>query len=133
MNIQTGAVVTIFATIVIIGLIIAGMAGSPRYRAWQRGLAGEAELRRQELAKQILVEQAKAEKESASLLAEAEVERAKGIAESIRIISDSLQGNSAYLQYWAIQAQIKMAESPNHTTIYIPSGANGIPIIKEIE
>ena len=29
----------------------------------------------------------------------------------------------------AIQAQEKMAGSPNHTTVYIPVGTNGLPMV----
>ena len=59
------------------------------------------------------------------------VEEAKGIAESQRIIDASLTLN--YLQYLAIKAQEKMAGSPSHTQIYIPSGANGIPLVKTVD
>ena len=104
----------------------------PQYNVWRKKLAGEADLRQQEYSKQIMVEQAKAELESAKLLSQAEVERSRGVAESMEIISEKLEANTNYLQYLAIQAQIKMAESPNHTTVYIPVGANGIPLIKNI-
>lgn len=56
------------------------------------------------------------------------IQEAKGIAESQRIIDSSLTEN--YLQYLAIKAQEKMADGPNHTEIYIPSGPNGIPLVK---
>jgi len=56
------------------------------------------------------------------------IEEAKGIAESQKIIAASLDSN--YLQYLAIKAQEKMAGSPNHTQIYVPSGTNGIPLVK---
>ena len=59
------------------------------------------------------------------------IEEAKGIAEAQRIISQSLTTN--YLQHEAIKAQEKMASSPNHTTTYIPSGENGIPLVKTID
>ncbi len=62
--------------------------------------------------------------------AEVRVQEAKGIAESQRIIDSSLTHN--YLQYLAIQAQEKMANSPNHTQIYIPVGTNGIPLVKTV-
>lgn len=62
--------------------------------------------------------------------AEIRVQEAKGIATSQKIIDSSLTTN--YLQYLAIGAQKEMAHSPNHTQIYIPSGANGIPLIKTI-
>lgn len=63
--------------------------------------------------------------------AEIKVAEANGIAEAQRIINATL--TDRYLQHEAIQAQEKMAGSPNHTTIYIPSGQNGIPIVKTIE
>jgi hypothetical protein len=37
-----------------------------------------------------------------------------------------------YLQQEAINAQLKMADSPNHTTVYIPSGSNGIPLVETL-
>lgn len=63
--------------------------------------------------------------------AEVRVAEAHGIAESQRIISTSLTSN--YLQYLAIGAQKEMAHSPNHTQVYIPSGPNGIPLVKNVE
>ncbi len=62
--------------------------------------------------------------------AEIRIEEAKGIAEAQRIINETLTKN--YLQHEAINAQLKMAESPNHTTVYIPAGANGIPLVSNI-
>ena len=122
--------------IVILALVLCFLGGLmwgvPTYRVWQQGLSGKALLREAEYSKQVLIEQAKADLESATLWAKAEVERAKGVAESTEIISGQLQENEAYLQYLAIQAQTKMADSPNHSTIYIPSGYNGIPIIKSL-
>lgn len=59
------------------------------------------------------------------------VEEAKGIAESQHIINATLTLN--YLQHEAIKAQEKMAHSPNHTTIYIPSGTNGIPLVRTVQ
>lgn len=56
------------------------------------------------------------------------VEEAKGIAEAQKIIDASL--TDRYLQHEAIKAQESMANSPNHTTIYIPSGNNGIPLVR---
>ena len=53
---------------------------------------------------------------------------AKGIAEAQKLINATL--TDRYLQHEAIQAQERMAGSPNHTQIYIPSGFNGIPLVK---
>ena len=134
MSTSSIALICVVILVVLCGTIAAGMAGCPKYRVWQQGLAGKADLNKQEYAKQIMVEQAKAELESAKLLAAAEVERAKGIAESMKVISGQLKDNTEYLQYWAIQAQIKMAtDGKNHSTVYIPSGANGIPLIKMVD
>jgi len=123
----------IMSVLLFVIIVSLGLFALPKYRVWQRGLNGQAQLKEQEYAKQIIVEQAKAELEGASLYAEAEVARAKGVAESMSIISGGLEDNTSYLQYLAIQAQMKMAESPNHTTVYIPVGASGIPLIKEIK
>ena len=119
----------IIAIIILIGVC---MWLLPQYSVWQQGMSGKALLREAEYSKQVLIEQAKADLESATLWAQAEVVRAGGVAKSTEIISGELQRNEAYLQYLAIQAQMKMADSPNHTTIYIPSGINGIPIIKAL-
>jgi regulator of protease activity HflC (stomatin/prohibitin superfamily) len=48
-------------------------------------------------------------------------------AEGIAIISERLTG--AYLQYEAIKAQHEMIQSNNHTTIYIPVGPMGVPLV----
>lgn len=56
---------------------------------------------------------------------------AKGVADAQRIINRTL--TFSYLQYMAIKAQEKMAKSPNHTTVYIPVGPNGMPLIKTLK
>lgn len=81
-------------------------------------------------AQQLLAEKA-TQKEIATKDAEIRVEEAKGIAKAQKIINTTLTTN--YLQHEAIQAQRKMADSPNHTTVYIPVGANGIPIMKQVK
>jgi hypothetical protein len=82
----------------------------------------------QKLAAKQLLEEKSTQKEIAQCDAEIKIEEAKGIAESQRIINQTLTAN--YLQHEAIQAQQRMAESPNHTTVYIPVGTNGIPLVK---
>jgi regulator of protease activity HflC (stomatin/prohibitin superfamily) len=52
---------------------------------------------------------------------------AEGIAQATQIISQRL--TSGYLQYEAIKAQRDTINSPNHTTIYIPVGPMGVPIV----
>lgn len=79
------------------------------------------------LAAQQLLEEKSVQKEIAQKDAEIKIVEAKGIAESQKIINQTLTVN--YLQHEAIKAQEKMAGSPNHTTVYIPVGTNGIPIV----
>lgn len=79
--------------------LVITLYGCPKYRVWQQGMEGQAELKRAEQAKQIAIEEAKAKRESAVELAKAEIERAKGVAEANKIIGDSLRGNEDYLHY----------------------------------
>ncbi len=79
------------------------------------------------LAAQQLLEEKKVQKEIARRDAEIRIEEAKGIAEAQKIINSTLTTN--YLQHESIRAQADMASSPNHTTVYIPVGPNGIPLV----
>lgn len=80
------------------------------------------------LAAQQLLSEKETQKQIAQKDAEIRVEEAKGIAEAQQIINTTLTPN--YLQHEAINAQLKMADSPNHTTVYIPVGTNGLPLVK---
>ena len=97
----------------------------PQYRVWQQEMRGQADLARATHDRKIRIEEAKAEKESAALLAEAEVERAHGVAEANKIIADGLGGPEGYLRYLWIQ---QVANASNDT-IYVPTEA-GIPILE---
>ncbi len=88
---------------------------------------GEAELLEAESSKKIAVEAAKAQLDSAKLLAEAEVERAKGVAAANEIIGDSLKNNEAYLRYLYLN-NLESAEK-NGTVIYVPTEA-GLPVLE---
>lgn len=79
------------------------------------------------LAAQQLLEEKETQKLIAQRDAEIRIEEAKGIAEAQKIINATLTAN--YLQHEAIQAQEHMAASPNHTTVYIPVGTNGLPLV----
>ncbi len=79
------------------------------------------------LAAKQLLDEKETQREIAKKDAEIRIEEARGIAEAQKIINSTLTRN--YLQHEAINAQLKMASSPNHTTVYIPSGTNGIPLI----
>jgi regulator of protease activity HflC (stomatin/prohibitin superfamily) len=79
------------------------------------------------LAAKQLLEEKETQREIAQRDAEIRVEEAKGIAEAQKIINTTLTPN--YLQHEAIQAQRAMANAPNHTTVYIPVGTNGLPLV----
>jgi regulator of protease activity HflC (stomatin/prohibitin superfamily) len=83
------------------------------------------------LAAKQLLDEKETQKEIAKKDAEIRIEEARGIAEAQKIINSTLTRN--YLQHEAINAQLKMASSPNHTTVYIPSGANGIPLVEMLD
>lgn len=108
----------------LIAIVLINMAVMPNYRIYKQNKQGEANLRQQEWEKKIAVEEARAVLESSSLKAQAEVERAKGVAEANAIIADSLKGNEAYLKYLWID---KMSDNPN--VIYVPTEAS-LPILE---
>ncbi len=121
--------------VAIVVIVILGMAFMPSYRIYRQDKQGQANLRQQEWEKKILIEQARAENESATLKAEAkikqetanadaEVIRAKGVAQANLIIADSLKGNESYLRYLWID---KIGDNPN--VIYVPTEA-GLPILE---
>jgi hypothetical protein len=59
--------------------------------------------------------------------AERRIVQAEGIAKSMQIINERL--TAQYLQHEAIEAQKAMVGSPNHTTVYIPVGQMGVPLV----
>jgi hypothetical protein len=83
------------------------------------------------LAAKQLLDEKETQRQIAKKDAEIRIEEARGIAEAQKIINSTL--SLKYLQHEAILAQRAMADSPNHTTVYIPSGANGIPLVKTLK
>ena len=109
----------------VFGVTFGGCYGLPKYNVWQKGLAGEAELKQAEWNRQIAIREAEAKRESAVALAQAEVERAKGVAQANKIIGDSLEGNESYLRYLWIQG----LNDGSGEVIYVPTEAN-LPILE---
>jgi len=58
---------------------------------------------------------------------EKRIVQAEGIAQAMEIINQRL--TPTYLQHEAIEAQKVTVGSPNHTTIYIPVGPMGVPLV----
>jgi hypothetical protein len=117
--------VTRDTSLVIVALLALMLGGCPHYNVWRSGLVGQAELRRAEQNRQIAVQEAQAKLDSAKLLSEAEIERAKGVAEANKIIGSSLRGNEGYLRYLWIQG----LQTNQMQVIYVPTEA-GLPILE---
>lgn len=120
-----GEAIAMVLILAVICGIVAVAVGYPIYHVWTREMSGKACLAEAEWSKQIAIEEAKAELESASLKAAAEVERAKGVAEANSIIGDSLKDNDAYLRYLWING----LHDGSSEVIYIPTEAN-LPILE---
>ncbi len=122
---ETGAYVIVAIIVVLVGFGLAfGIPSFVRYqtRADENNEVLVNEIRIKQQEQLIQVEKQKAE---------IRVQEAKGISQSQEIINKTL--TDQYLQHEAIQAQEKMAGSPNHTQIYIPVGTNGIPLVKTVD
>lgn len=98
----------------------------PLYSVWSQGKAGEAELKRAEWNRQITIKEAEAKHQASIALANAEIARAKGVAEANKIIGDSLKGNESYLRYLWIN---NLEKNINNQVIYVPTEA-GLPILE---
>lgn len=113
-----------------VGMVLIGgtcltLWGSPNYRVYEQRLAGEAKLREAESSRQVQIEDAKGKEQAAKLLANSEIERARGVAEANKIIGDSLKNNPDYLTWlW-----IEQVNANGNTVFYIPTEA-GMPILE---
>lgn len=118
---------------VIMGISLSGCNQVSEYFAKGRGRARYVEA---EQDRDITILEAKAKKEGAEYdalvriaiaksEAEAEIIRAKGVAEANRIIGESLKGNEAYLRYRWIEG----LQTNQMQVVYVPTEA-GLPILK---
>jgi len=115
----------IFGFMLIILGIPSCMIGYPQYNVYQQRLEGEAVLAKAQYSKQEAVQVAQAKLDSSKLLAQAEVERAKGVAEANKIIGDSLKNNEEYLRYLFVNN----LEHTQNQIIYVPTETN-LPILE---
>lgn len=101
-------------------LIIVLMFGLPLYNVWQQEMAGKAEMAKAEQNRKILIEEARARLEAEKLNAQAEVERAKGMAEAMKLENGTL--NTTYNQYLFIRTLEKLADKGDlPQIIYMPA------------
>lgn len=109
--------------LLLITLSLGGCYLNASTKEWRYEIEGKAMLAQAENEKKVKIEEAKAEYESAKYKKDADVERAKGIAEANRIINESL--TDQYIR-WLYVENIK---ETNNQIIYLPTEA-GLPILE---
>ena len=122
-----GVVVWVGVVLILLSIIGSVVFGIPAFNRYQDRQNADNQIQVNHLViqqQQQLVEVEKAK-------AETRKQEAIGIAEAQKTINATL--TPLYIQHEAIQAQEKMVNSPNHTEIYIPSGANGVPIVPMVQ
>lgn len=95
---------------------------APMWATWN----GEALYNHSINAKKVQIMDAEGRFEAAKYLAQAEVERAKGVAQANTIIGDSLKNNESYLKWLYIEG---LKERTGIETIYVPT-ETGLPILE---
>lgn len=105
-------------------VVFGGMYGYPQYNVWQQEMSGKAEFAKAEQNRRIKIEEARANLEAEKLNALAEIERAKGAAEAIKIENGSI--TPAYIQYLWVRQQGNLNDK---TVVYIPTETN-LPILE---
>lgn len=115
MNVKGILVIVVVAIAIILGL----MFGLPQYTVWQQEMAGKARLAEATQSRQILIEQARAEKEAAVLQADA-----------IKIMGEAAQKYPEYRKQEFIGAFGEALKAGKISQIiYVPTEAN-IPIME---
>ena len=118
-------VTTGFIALFFLGGCVGGcMYVAPKYRVYSQEMAGKGEYLRAEQNRRIKIEEAKANLEAEKLNAQAEIERAKGAAEAIKIENGSI--TPTYIQYLWVRQQNASSENK---IIYIPT-ETGLPILE---
>ena len=96
----------------------------PWYNVWSQEMEGKAEFAKAEQNRKIKIEEARANLEAEKLNAQAEIERAKGAAEAIKIENGSI--TPTYIQYLWVRQQSDLSDK---TVIYIPTESN-LPLLE---
>lgn len=120
-KLMKGAIWTIAAIVMI---VVAMAFIRPWYNVWSQEMEGKAEFAKAEQNRKIKIEEARANLEAEKLNAQAEIERAKGAAEAIRIENGSI--TPTYIQYLWVRQQSDLS---NKTVIYVPTETN-LPILE---
>jgi regulator of protease activity HflC (stomatin/prohibitin superfamily) len=121
------SIITLIAIVFGTVIYLTGLLCGPLYRVWKQRLRGQADYAQAEAETKITILRARAEYEAAHHLAEADVERAKGISTSIEIVEARLGGPEGYLR-WKYIHMLEEGTCDNQI-IYIPTEA-GLPILE---
>jgi regulator of protease activity HflC (stomatin/prohibitin superfamily) len=116
-----GSAVSIF----VVGLIAVGLYGCPQYNVYSQRMEGEATLAHSTYERQVQVQDAQGKLDAAKLLANVDIERARGVAEANKVIGSSLKDNEAYLR-WLFVENLKETKDQ---VIYVPTEAQ-LPILE---
>ena len=104
-------------------LIVILLVGVPYYKVFSSEMAGKAAYTEAQENRRIRILEAEANLEAEKLNAAAEIERAKGAAEAIKIENGSL--TPTYIQYlWVRQQNLNAGDK----VIYIPCDGMGLPV-----
>lgn len=124
-NVSSRMIRTIIWAVAGVVLVIVAMAFvMPWYNVWSQEMEGKAEFAKAEQNRKIKIEEARANLEAEKLNAQAEVERAKGVAEAIRIENGSI--TPTYIQYLWVRQQSNLNDK---TVIYVPTETN-LPLLE---
>lgn len=119
-DITPGLIKKVLLGILAVALIVISMAFiRPWYNVWSQEMEGKAEFAKAEQNRKIKIEEARANLEAEKLNAQAEIERAKGAAEAIRIENGSI--TPTYIQYLWVRQQSDLSDK---TVIYVPTETN---------
>jgi len=115
-----GWMIGLFVALAVLLLTIVLMIGIPPYTVWQQEMRGKAALAEAEQNRKIVIEEAKARLEAEELNAQAEVARARGMAEAMEIENGQL--TETYNQYLFIRSLEELAKHGDlPQIIYLPS------------
>lgn len=112
-----------FALLIGVALLFGGIAGCKTFQRYQK----RADANNNVKVTAIQIRNQEQRVKIAKQKAEIRFQTSLGIRRAQDEIARTL--TPAYLQWEAIQAQLALAGSKNSTFIYIPSGANGVPLV----
>lgn len=122
----------VIGAVVCLAILVGILTG---YKAWHRSQV-RADANNKVRVTHILIRNAqqqaqvvRAQNAAVQARAEQRLIEARGIRHAQDEISATL--TDRYLQHEAIKAQVEMAHSQNHSVIYVPSGANGVPLVRD--